>query len=116
MPNPIAPINAVSDTPAGRPTYPPIHQLDLRTRQIIEETALEEIELFRAWGDPTAIERLAEAGRIQNWCTEEGIALAWQVSDVLDDIAAGLRTGREQAREVLPGLAPQVGFSALRWR
>lgn len=113
---PIAPDNAEPDTPKVRPTYPPIHQLDPRTRQIIEETALEEIELFRAWGDPTAIEQLAEAGRIRDWCTEEGIALAWQVSDVLDDIAARLRAGRERVRAAMSGLAPQVGLAALKWR
>lgn len=115
MPN-LAAINAEPNTPKARPTYPPIHLLDSRTRQIIEETALEEIELFQTWGDPTAIERLAEAGRLQDWGAEEGVALAWQVSDMLDDIAARLRTGHDRLREAMSGLAPQIGVSALKWR
>lgn len=46
--------------------------LDSAARQIIEETALAEIEHFAAWGDPAAIERLAEAGRCSEWSSDEG--------------------------------------------
>lgn len=66
---------------------------DLRPeyRRVIEQTAREEITQFGADGDPGAIERLAAAGRMQDWPTYEGRILANLVSDAQIEIAAGLR-------------------------
>lgn len=104
--------------PAGRPgpNYRPVTTLDPETRQIIEETALEEIEHFAAWGDPLAIERLAEAGRCADWSSDEGTAMAWQVSEVMDEIARKLRAGRTELTGAMVALGPLVRLSAARWR
>lgn len=112
MPRPVPPGDAQPVLQGRRPIYPALDELDLRTRTIVEETALEEIETFRAWGDPAAIERLAEAGRLQDWGGDEGVALAWQVSDVLDEIAARLRADRRPA----PTSPRQASGAAPRWR
>lgn len=98
------------------PAYRPIETLDPEIRQIIEETALEEIEHFSAWGDPDAIERLAEAGRNTEWACDEGRAMAWQVSEVMDEIARKLRAGRASLTGAIAALGPLVGLSASRWR
>lgn len=104
--------------PADRPVpnYRPVTTLDPETRQIIEETALEEIEHFAAWGDPLAIERLAEAGRCAEWSSDEGTAMAWQVSEVMDEIARKLRAGRTELTGAMVALGPLVRLSAARWR
>ncbi|WP_374660620.1 hypothetical protein [Phenylobacterium sp.] len=112
MPATVPPGDAQPALQGGPPTYPALHALDLMTRKMVEETALEEIETFRAWGDPAAIERLAEAGRLQDWGGDEGVALAWQVSDVLDEIAARLRADRRPA----PASPRQASGAAPRWR
>lgn len=96
--------------PLIRPEYRPLHLLDAPTQAIIEETALEEITHFGAEGDPAAIERLAEAGRQQVWPSAEGDALAWQVSDKMEEIAAKLRAGREMAG-LMAALGPLVRLS-----
>lgn len=72
---------------------------DLRPehRRVIEQTAREEITQFGADGDPGAIERLAAAGRMQDWPTDEGRILANFVSDAQIEIAVQLR----QAKAVL---------------
>ena len=72
---------------------------DLRPehRRVIEQTATEEIAQFGAAGDPGAIERLAAAGRLADWPTDEGRILAHLVSDAQVEIAARLR----QARAIL---------------
>lgn len=98
------------------PDYRPVETLDPETRQIIEETALEEIEHFAAWGDPAAIERLAEAGRCAEWSSDEGLAMAWQVSEVMDEIARKLRAGRAELTCAMAALGPLVRLSATRWR
>ena len=66
---------------------------DLRPehRRVIEQTAAEEIAQFGADGDPGAIERLAAAGRLADWPTDEGRILANLVSDAQVEIAARLR-------------------------
>lgn len=104
--------------PASRPgpSHRPIETLDPETRQIIEETAIEEIEHFAAWGDPAAIERLAEAGRCAEWSSDEGTAMAWQVSEVMDEIASKLRAGRSELTGAMVALGPLVRLSAARWR
>lgn len=104
--------------PAHRPgpDYRPVETLDPETRQIIEETALQEIEHFAAWGDPAAIERLAEAGRCAEWSSDEGTAMAWQVSEVMDDIARKLRASRAALSGAMTALGPLVALSAARWR
>ena len=99
-----------------RPDNRPVETLDPETRQIIEETALEEIEHFAAWGDPLAIERLAAAGRCAEWSSDEGTAMAWQVSDVMDEIARKLRAGRAELTGAMVALGPLVRLSAARWR
>ncbi len=99
-----------------RPAYRRVETLDPQTRQIVEETALAEIEHFGAWGDPEAIERLAAAGRCVDWSSDEGVALAWQVSDVMDEIAARLRTGRAKLDSAMVALGPLVRLSAARCR
>lgn len=72
---------------------------DLRPehRRLIEQTAAEEITQFGADGDPGAIERLAAAGRLTDWPTDEGRILAHLVSDAQVEVAARLR----QARAIL---------------
>lgn len=99
-----------------RPDYRPVETLDPETRQIIEETALAEIEHFAAWGDPVAIERLADAGRCSEWSSDEGVAMAWQVSEVMDEIARKLRAGRTELTGAMVALGPLVRLSAARWR
>lgn len=98
------------------PNYRPVETLAPETRQIIEETALAEIEHFAAWGDPAAIERLAEAGRCSEWSSDEGLAMAWQVSEVMDEIARKLRAGRTELSGAIVALGPLIQLSAARWR
>lgn len=105
---------ATADWPG--PDYRPIEALAPEVRQIIEETALAEIEHFSAWGDPDAIERLAAAGRNAEWSSDEGQAMAWQVSEVMDEIARKLRAGRASLTGAMAALGPLVGLSASRWR
>ena len=66
-------------------------------RRVIEQAAADEITRFGADGDPGAIERLAAAGRLADWPTDEGRILANLVSDAQVEIAARLR----QARAIL---------------
>lgn len=89
-------------------TYTPVADLDDPQRRLVEAAALEEIAFFGAAGDPAAIERLAAWGRLQNGppgmdgeLARTCGALAWQVSDVMDDIAARMRAGQA----VIAGLA-----------
>jgi|GEM_PF-6337530 len=93
-----------------KPIYTPVAELDDKQRRLVEQTALEEIAFFGAAGDPAAIERLAAQGRLQDWSpgmeghfAQTCTALAWQVSDVMDDIAARMRAGQ----------AVIAGFAAL---
>ncbi|MDP2225942.1 MAG: hypothetical protein Q8J78_00485 [Moraxellaceae bacterium] len=86
--------NRTSDTPVRRVA---LGDLSPEHRRVIEQTALEEIAQFRADGDPAAIERLAAAGRLQDWPTDEGRILANLVSDAQVAIAERLR----QARAIL---------------
>lgn len=84
-------------TPCARSRTLRLDDLPPEHRRVIEQAAAEEITRFGADGDPGAIERLAAAGRLSDWPTDEGRILANLVSDAQLEIAAKLR----QARAIL---------------
>lgn len=83
-----------SPTPDVRLRHVGLDDLRPEYRRVLEQAALEEIAQFGADGDPEAIERLAAAGRMQDWPTDESMVMASLISDAQIEIAAQLREAR----------------------
>lgn len=81
-------------TPCARSRTLRLDEMRPEYRRVIEQAAVDEIAQFGAAGDPGAIERLAAAGRLASWPTDEGKILANLVSDAQLEIAARLRQTR----------------------
>jgi hypothetical protein len=90
---------------------PSCADLDPETRRQAQAIALREIRYFGARDDPAAIEKLAAAGREAEGASPAGDGLAGVVSDVMEEMAADLRSRQQGIAAALGSMGALLRLS-----